>query len=115
MPRSSSTRMSSSSARTARSRILSWSRRTASSTSAARLAGPSIPSSPGSNMYAKLHKTDTRTILAVCDEDILGKTFREKGLKLEVTEHFFKGDKMDETALWALIRTEEPPSMNLVG
>ena len=66
-------------------------------------------------MYAKLHKTDTRTILAVCDEDILGKTFREKGLKLEVTEHFFKGDKMDATALWALIRTEEPPSMNLVG
>jgi hypothetical protein len=42
-------------------------------------------------MYVKIHKTENKDIVAVCDEDLLGKKFEEKELILDVSEEFYKG------------------------
>lgn len=52
----------------------------------------------GSYVYVKTIVCKGQRLVAACDEDILGKTFREGKLKLEVTEQFYKGIRlsMDE-------------------
>ncbi len=47
--------------------------------------------------YVKTHKIDgNRILVAVCDEDLLGKKFAEKGLQLDLTSPFYRGKLMDE-------------------
>ncbi len=42
--------------------------------------------------YVKIHKLDgNRILVAVCDEDLLGKKFAEKGLQLDLTSLFYRG------------------------
>ncbi|WP_309492054.1 DUF424 domain-containing protein [Candidatus Hecatella orcuttiae] len=47
-------------------------------------------------VYVKMVKVRNDTVVAVCDEELLGKKFEDKkrGLKLEVKETFYKGSKM---------------------
>ncbi len=47
-------------------------------------------------MYMKKYDTDGHFIVAVCDEDIIGKKFREGELVLKVDECFYKGGEADE-------------------
>lgn len=47
-------------------------------------------------MYLKKHETDLKVIVAVCDEAILGKKFREGKLVLRLDESFYKGDKAND-------------------
>lgn len=47
-------------------------------------------------MYMKKYDTDGQFIVAVCDEDIIGKKFREGELVLKVDECFYKGDEANE-------------------
>ena len=42
--------------------------------------------------YMKVHVKGNVRVLAICDEEILGKTFREGKLKIEVKKEFY-GDK----------------------
>lgn len=64
-------------------------------------------------MYLKKHVNSQIQILAVCDEDLLGKTFHEDGKKLEITERFYLGEQATkETVLKAL---QESKNSNLVG
>ncbi|MBS7247277.1 MAG: DUF424 family protein [Candidatus Jordarchaeales archaeon] len=52
-------------------------------------------------------------LVAVCDEDIIGKTFREGNLKLEVKESFYGGRLVQvEDALKAI---EQATIVNLAG
>lgn len=46
-------------------------------------------------------------LVAACDPDIVGKTFRSDGLVLEVSESFYHGDDVDEDALinWLRLAT----------
>lgn len=46
-------------------------------------------------------------LVAACDPDIVGKTFRSDGLVLEVSESFYHGDDVDEEALvnWLRLAT----------
>ncbi len=44
----------------------------------------------------RLHRHTDDLILAVCDIEILGKTFRADGLRLEVHEGFYGGDTISE-------------------
>ncbi len=46
--------------------------------------------------YVKIHRTEDKVMLAVCDEDLLGKKFVSDGLKLDISERFYKGEKKDE-------------------
>ncbi|MHC1625170.1 MAG: DUF424 domain-containing protein [Methermicoccaceae archaeon] len=43
------------------------------------------------SMYLKTYNWDKITVVAVCDEDIVGKVFREGKLRLYVDERFYKG------------------------
>ncbi len=43
----------------------------------------------------KIYKVRGEILVAVCDEDIVGKTFREKGLKIEVKEEFYGKESYD--------------------
>ncbi len=46
-------------------------------------------------VFIKIHD-DSRKIAAVCDSDLVGKTFEEGKLQLKVNEHFYKGKECDE-------------------
>ncbi|ASJ01024.1 DUF424 domain-containing protein [Thermococcus gorgonarius] len=64
-------------------------------------------------IYVKIYRVQGEVLLAACDEELLGKTFREGKLKLEVRERFYKGELMDEDALESLL--EEATIANLTG
>lgn len=43
----------------------------------------------------KVHRRGAETLVAACDADLLGRTFRERGLRLEVSG-FYDGDVVSE-------------------
>ncbi|ASA77041.1 DUF424 domain-containing protein [Thermococcus sp. 5-4] len=64
-------------------------------------------------IYVKVYRVQGEVLLAACDEELLGKTFREGELKLEVKERFYKGELVEEDALGSLL--EEATIANLTG
>ncbi len=64
-------------------------------------------------MYVKIHKTPEREVLAVCDEDLIGKVFEEDDLQLKVSERFYKGEKLSEEKTLELLK--KFTDCNLVG
>ena len=45
-------------------------------------------------MIVKIHKMpDGRSVIAVCDSNLLGKKFEEKNLQLDLTADFYKGSE----------------------
>jgi hypothetical protein len=64
-------------------------------------------------IYVKIYRVQGEVLLAACDEELLGRTFREGELKLEVKERFYKGELVEEDALEALL--EEATIANLTG
>lgn len=63
--------------------------------------------------YVKIHKSESGNIAAVCDEDLLGKTFTSNGLKINVSEYFLKGRKNDKEFISGVLNN--CCSANLVG
>lgn len=63
--------------------------------------------------FVKIHKKIGREVLAVCDEDILGKTLEEGDLYFEVKTEFYKGEKMSESEVKNLLKNS--PNYNLIG
>jgi hypothetical protein len=61
----------------------------------------------------KVHRQGMETLVAACDLDILGKTFKGKGLKIQVSEGFYKGESGNEDML--VNRLEMATIANLVG
>jgi hypothetical protein len=61
----------------------------------------------------RIHTRGTECLVAACDGEVLGKTYREGKLKLEISESFYKDDEVDEEALvnWLRLATVA----NLVG
>ncbi|ASJ03343.1 hypothetical protein A3L09_08770 [Thermococcus profundus] len=64
-------------------------------------------------IYVKVYRVQGEVVVAACDEELLGKTFREGELKLEVKERFYKGDLVEEDALEGLL--SEATIANLTG
>lgn len=64
-------------------------------------------------IYVKVYRVQGEVLVAACDEELLGKTFREGELKLEVKERFYKGELVEEDALAPLLR--EATIANLTG
>lgn len=54
-------------------------------------------------IYIKLHKGSS-VVLAVCDEELIGKTFEEGELRLEVNENFYKGEKKTKEEVIKLMK-----------
>ncbi|WP_297512132.1 DUF424 domain-containing protein [Thermococcus sp.] len=64
-------------------------------------------------IYVKVYRVQGEVLLAACDEELIGKTFREGELKLEVKERFYKGELVEEERLGELL--EEATIANLTG
>lgn len=64
-------------------------------------------------MYVRIHTHGDERILAACDEDILGMTFRGDGARITVTEAFYKGESVTPEAF--VERMKSVSIMNLVG
>ncbi len=64
-------------------------------------------------MYVKVHDRGGETLVAVCDEELLGKTLMEGDLVMEVKEDFYKGDRMSPDSLGGLF--SEATILNLLG
>jgi len=64
-------------------------------------------------VYVKVYVKDRQKLVAVCDRDLIGKTFREGKLKLEVTSKFYEGELV--TASEALKQLLDADMGNLVG
>src|SRR3989344_5744360 len=64
-------------------------------------------------IYIKKNKSQGSEVLAVCDENLIGKVFRDKKMKLEITERFYKGDLVDEEK--AVKFMKEAKSINIAG
>ncbi|MFA4887216.1 MAG: DUF424 family protein [Candidatus Nanoarchaeia archaeon] len=64
-------------------------------------------------MYLKKHSNGEHIIIGICDSDLIGQVFRENGLKLDISESFYKGQEVTkEEATHAL---EEGSNLNLAG
>jgi hypothetical protein len=65
-------------------------------------------------LIATTHMTpDKRLILAVCDKDILGKTFEDSKRLLDLSSNFFKGNERSKDEVVALMK--KAYALNLVG
>ncbi len=49
-------------------------------------------------MYMKIYENDKNRIIALCDEDLIGKVLKEGDIEINLKEHayFYKGEKVDE-------------------
>jgi len=61
---------------------------------------------------AKVYRQKREVLLAASDEELLGKTFRDGGLKIEVSS-FYDGERVTPPAFLKLL--EEATIANLVG
>ncbi len=54
----------------------------------------------------KVYRVQGEFLVAVCDSDIVGKTFRdeERKLKLEITEKFYGSEEVDEKRVRDLLK-----------
>lgn len=65
-------------------------------------------------MIIKQHVTpDKRLILAICDDDLLGKTFIEGKKQLELSSNFYKGAKAEDADVVPLLT--KAYAINAVG
>ena len=64
-------------------------------------------------VYLKVFHDPNYRLVAACDSDLIGETFREGKLKLEVKADFYKGTKT--TVTHALREIDSADIANLVG
>lgn len=64
-------------------------------------------------MFVRIHTHGDERIVAACDEDIIGMTFRGDGTRITVHEAFYRGESMDEEAFVERLRMAT--IINLVG
>lgn len=64
-------------------------------------------------MFVRIHTHGNEAILAACDEDILGMTFEGDGVRIRVSEAFYKGESVTPEAF--VERMKSVTIMNLVG
>jgi hypothetical protein len=64
-------------------------------------------------VFLRVYKDPKYTLVAACDSDLLGETFREGKLKLEVKPDFYRG--VQTTIMKALDAIDAADIANLVG
>ncbi len=64
-------------------------------------------------MCLKSYSVNKEILVAVCDSELMGRTFREGALHLSVNEDFFKGQPADEHEVKKAL--EKATIANLVG
>ncbi len=66
-----------------------------------------------SKVYVKVHRSGGYVVVAICDEDLLGKTLVEGDMKFTVSEDFYGGNLMDIKEALELIKSAYVA--NLIG
>jgi len=64
-------------------------------------------------MYIKEYHSGSGLLVAVCDRDLLGKSFEEGALSLNISERFYKGEEATEGDVIASL--QRATIANLVG
>lgn len=68
-------------------------------------------------MYIKIHSTGERYghrfVVAVCDEELLGKILKDEKYHIKVNESFYKGDLMSEEEIVKILK--DSTNANLIG
>ena len=68
-------------------------------------------------MYVKIHNSGAhggnRNVVAVCDEDLLGKVLKGDNIEFKVTESFYKGEIKSEQEIILILKKSS--NINLVG
>ena len=65
------------------------------------------------NVYMKVHKQGDLIVVAICDEDLLGRTFKQGRLYISVKEEFYGGIKVNVKQ--AIEEAKKADIVNLVG
>lgn len=65
------------------------------------------------NIYAKVYRKHGEILIAACDEDIIGLTFSEGEICLEIKKEFYKGEIIETEKLAFLL--SEATIANLTG
>ena len=67
-------------------------------------------------MYIKIHQS-YRTVVAVCDSDLIGKKFEEGKRILDIRESFYKGEDKSEKEIETLMIDlfKEDSTFNIIG
>jgi hypothetical protein len=67
-------------------------------------------------MFVKIHKS-YRIVVAICDSDLIGKTFEDKKRQMHVRENFYKDKEVNKEELIGIIKRQmiEDASFNIVG
>ncbi len=65
------------------------------------------------SVYIKLYEQGVETLLAACDEGLLGKIFTQGEIHLDVKETFYGGDLVEDISLEDKLK--EATIINLVG
>jgi hypothetical protein len=64
-------------------------------------------------MLVKVHRREGRTLVAVCDERLIGQRLEDGDRQIDLTGEFFKGDLLTPGEAGDLIRNAD--MVNLVG
>ena len=65
-------------------------------------------------MYLKIHRSPgTGDVVAVCDRELLNTTIADGNLKVTVSEYFYGGTPVDETAVTEALSKGD--NVNLIG
>ena len=67
-------------------------------------------------MFVKIYES-YRIIVAICDEELIGKVLEEGKFYLEIKESFFKGKSVSEKEVMEIIEdmSKEDATFNIVG
>ncbi len=63
--------------------------------------------------FIKIHKKLGREVIAVCDENILGKKFEDRDLFFDVSDDFYKGEKKTAEQIKDILIQAD--NINLIG
>jgi len=71
---------------------------------------------PKTKMFIKIHKS-LRTVVAICDSDLIGKKFEDKKRQLHLRENFYKDKEFDKIKMIEIMQGQkmEDASFNIVG
>ncbi|WP_406661068.1 DUF424 family protein [Methanolobus sp. ZRKC3] len=64
-------------------------------------------------MYLKIHRSGDNTIVAVCDEELIGRTLKEGNIVVTITEEFYKGEIVSESEVKDAI--SQSSNVNIFG
>ena len=68
-------------------------------------------------MHMKIHSTgsrfNNRFVIAVCDENLIGKTLKDGKISITISKRFYKGEKKTEKEIIAVLK--DATNINFVG